>query len=428
MAICSYSSIKMTAFFFVGVFLASVVSSPDYSSHDTPDSLSATERRIGLGLSAIFALRMLGLFLILPVFAIYARDIPGGDDRTLVGLALGAYGGTQACLQIIWGAASDRWGRKPVIIAGLLLFAAGGIIAALASHIHWIIAGRAIQGAGAISAAITALAADLIREEHRTKVMAMIGSSIGLVFALSMAIASPLYHWLGMAGIFWLTSLLAIAAIALLFRIPTPSPIPAVPSVMTSGAGILGDTRLLRLNFGVFVLHTTQMALWVLVPHALTETAGLPVERHWLIYLPAVLVALVVMVPAVIAAEKRGRMKPVFLGAISLLLLVLAGLYLAGTGFWSLFFWLAIFFVAFNILEAIQPSLISRIAPPHAKGKALGVYNTLQALGLFAGGVLGGMLAQHFGEGAVFLFCGVLVGLWLALIFGFQTPAGKKAG
>jgi len=396
-------------------------------SPDASNKLSAAERRIGLGLAAIFGLRMLGLFLILPVFAIYAHGIPGGNDKTLVGLALGAYGGTQACLQIIWGAASDRWGRKPVIVAGLVLFALGGIIAALATHINWIIIGRAVQGAGAISAAITALAADLIREEHRTKVMAMIGSSIGLVFAFSMAIASPLYHWIGMAGIFWLTSALALAAIALLLlRIPTPAPIPALSSPTMPNVSILSDSRLLRLNFGVFALHTTQMALWVLIPHALTETAGLPVERHWLVYLPAVLLALFAMVPAVIAAEKRGLMKPVFLGAISLLLLVLTGLYLAGVGFWSLLFWLFIFFVAFNILEAIQPSLISRIAPPHAKGKALGVYNTLQALGLFAGGALGGVLAQYFGEGAVFLFCGLLISIWLALMLNFHTPVGKK--
>lgn len=378
-------------------------------------------------MALIFGLRMLGLFLILPVFAIYAHEIPGGDDKTLVGLALGAYGGTQACLQILWGAASDRLGRKPVIVAGLLLFALGGAIAALATHIHWIILGRAIQGAGAISAAITALTADLIREEHRTRVMAMIGSSIGLVFALSMAIASPLYHWIGMAGIFWMTSALALAAIAfLLLRIPTPASLPIKPPVTASGAALWNDSRLLRLNFGVFALHTTQMALWVLIPHTLTEMANLPVERHWWIYLPAVLVALVTMIPAVIAAEKKGLMKPVFLGAIGLLLLVLTGLYLAGTGFWSLLFWLALFFMAFNVLEAVQPSLISRIAPSHAKGKALGVYNTLQALGLFAGGALGGLLAQHFGAGAVFLFCGVLVGLWLTLMFSFQAPTRKK--
>ncbi|MCL2076544.1 MAG: MFS transporter [Betaproteobacteria bacterium] len=370
---------------------------------------------------------MLGLFLILPVFAIYAHGIPGGNDKTLVGLALGAYGGTQACLQILWGAASDRWGRKPVIVAGLILFALGGIIAALATHINWIIIGRAVQGAGAISAAITALAADLIREEHRTKVMAMIGSSIGLVFAFSMAIASPLYHWIGMAGIFWLTSLLALAAILfLLLRIPTPAPIPVSPSTATPDVSIPSDPRLMLLNFGVFVLHATQMALWVLIPHALTDMAGLPVERHWLIYLPAVLIAIIVMIPAVISAEKRGLMKPVFLGAISLLLFVLAGLYMAGTGFWQLLFWLSVFFVAFNILEAIQPSLISRIAPPHAKGKAFGVYNTLQALGLFVGGALGGVLAQYFGAGAVFLFCGLLVILWLALTFNFHAPVGKK--
>ncbi|MDR2636834.1 MAG: MFS transporter [Zoogloeaceae bacterium] len=385
--------------------------------------MSGEERRVGISLAAIFSLRMLGLFLILPVFALYAPSLPGGDDKTLVGLALGAYGGTQACLQIAWGMASDRWGRKPVIVAGLLLFALGSGIAAWAPDIHWVIAGRVIQGAGAISAAITALAADLTREEHRTKVMAMIGSSIGLIFALSMAIASPLFAWIGMPGIFALTGVLALAAIFVLWKnVPTPVAPASLPPPAPLAA-VLREPQLLRLNFGVFVLHLTQMALWVLIPHALTQTGHLPVSRHWLVYLPAVLLALAGMVPAVIAAEKRGKMKPVFLGAIFLLLMVLAGLYFAGGSVWSLFFWLTLFFIAFNILEATQPSLISRLAPAQSKGKALGLYNTLQAVGLFVGGLAGGALAQHSGPGAVFLFCALMVVSWLALACGLKTPS-----
>jgi predicted MFS family arabinose efflux permease len=386
----------------------------------------AAEYRIGLGLSAIFGLRMLGLFLILPVFALHAPTIPGGDDKTLVGLALGIYGGIQACLQVAWGAASDRLGRKPVIVAGLLLFALGRAIAALATDISGILIGRAVQGAGAISAAITALAADLIDERRRTRVMAMIGSSIGLVFALSMAVAAPLFHWLGMAGMFWLTGLLALGAIALLiWTIPTPfvSPFPRIAVPLST---VLVDRRLATLNFGVFALHATQMALWVLVPHTLRDVAGLPVEQHWFIYLPAVLIAIVAMVPAVIAAEKWGRMRPVFLGAILLLLVVLMGLALTGGSSLALFAWLTLFFVAFNILEATQPSLISRLVSPVAKGKALGVYNTLQALGLFVGGAVGGWLAQGFDSNLPVLgFCGALVTLWLILAARLELPCSR---
>lgn len=388
------------------------------------DRLSPEERRTGMSLAAIFGLRMLGLFLVLPVFAVFAQDFPGGDDLTMVGLALGAYGLTQACLQIVWGSASDRWGRKPIIVAGLLLFALGSAIAALAPNIHWIIVGRVIQGAGAISAAVTALAADLTREQHRTKVMAMIGSSIGLVFAGSLVAAPLLYAAIGMSGIFWLTGILALGAIFVLLKVvpAAPPPIPGPPVPLLS---VLLEPQLARLNFGVFALHLTQTALWVLVPAALIQYGGLPMAEHWKVYLPAVLLSFVVMVPAVIAAEKKGMMKPVFAGAIALLLLVQVGFYFASQSLWSITLWLTLFFVAFNILEATQPSLISRIAPPHAKGKALGLYNTLQAVGLFVGGTAGGLLAKHFGGGAVFAACGLLALVWLGLARSLQVPLRK---
>lgn len=390
-------------------------------SESLTDSLSPEERRTGMSLAAIFGLRMLGLFLILPVFAIHARHIPGGNDLTLVGLALGAYGLTQACLQIAWGAASDRWGRKPVIVAGLLLFALGSAVAALAPDIHWIIVGRVLQGAGTISAAVSALAADLTREQHRTKIMAMIGSSIGLVFAGSLVAAPILFSLVGMSGIFWLTGFLALAAILVLLKVVPPAP-PPVAGPAVSLASVLLEPQLARLNFGVFALHLTQTAMWVLVPAALVQYGHLPVAEHWKVYLPAVLLSFVVMVPAIIAAEKKGLMKPVFTGAVALLLLVQAGFYFAGQSLWPLTLWLTLFFVAFNILEATQPSLISRIAPPQARGKALGLYNTLQAVGLFVGGMAGGALAKHFGSGAVFAACGALILFWLWLTRALQVP------
>jgi MFS family permease len=384
--------------------------------------MSPEEKRAGLSLAAIFALRMLGLFLILPVFAVYAGTLSGGGDALRVGLAIGAYGLTQAFLQIAYGSASDRFGRKPVIVFGLVLFAIGSFVAAAAQSIEGVIAGRVLQGAGAISAAVTALAADLTREQHRTKVMAMIGSSIGLVFALSMVGAPLLYAAIGMPGIFVLTGLLSLAAIVVVLRVVPAAPaLPAAPPAARFRE-VLVHPQLLRLNFGVFALHLVQTAMWVVVPTALVQAGGLPVGEHWKVYLPAVLASFAVMVPAIIAAERHGRMKLVFAAAIALLIAVQAGFALAGNGLLPLDVWLALFFVAFNVLEATQPSLISRIAPPHAKGAALGVYNTTQSFGLFLGGALGGALAQFAGPTAVWLASAGLGAIWLLLALGMTVP------
>ena len=395
-------------------------------SASKPDSMTPDERRAGMSLAAIFALRMLGLFLILPVFAVHAKGIPGGDDLTLVGLAIGAYGLTQAFLQIAYGAASDRFGRKPVIVFGLLLFLVGSVVAALADDIYMIIVGRVLQGAGAISAAVTALAADLTRDQHRTKVMAMIGSSIGLVFALSMVAAPLLYQAVGMDGIFWLTAALALGAIGvILWAVPAAPPVPRANA--GSFLGVLRDGQLMRLNFGVFALHLIQTTMWVMVPAALVAGGGLALADHWKVYLPAVLVSFVVMVPAVIIAERHDRLKQVFNAAVLLLAVVQFGLYLVGDALIPLALLLTLFFVAFNILEATQPSWISRIAPPASKGTALGVYNTLQSVGLFLGGVVGGWLGQQYGAGAVSLACGVLALLWLALAATMNPPPLRAA-
>mgnify|MGYP000998618257 FL=1 len=391
-------------------------------SVSTTDRMSSDEKRAGVSLAAVFALRMLGLFLILPVFAIYAKELPSGNDVALVGIALGAYGLTQACLQIAYGAASDRFGRKPVIVFGLVVFVVGSFVAAFAGDIYIVIAGRVLQGAGAISAAVTALAADLTREQHLTKVMAMIGSSIGLVFAISMVGAPLLFVSIGMPGIFALTGILALLAIFVVIRVVPAAP--AVPRQPTwqSFVEVLSHRQLLRLNFGVFALHLMLTAMWVLLPAELISTGGLPVAEHWKVYLPALLLSFVIMVPAIIVAERFARMKLIFNAAIVLLLLVQFGFGLFSAGLYGLAFWLTLFFVAFNILEATQPSLISRIAPPHAKGAALGVYNTTQALGLFLGGVFGGVLAKYAGPGAVWAGGAALALVWLMLGLSMSMP------
>lgn len=383
--------------------------------------MSPEERRAGASLASIFALRMLGLFLILPVFSVYAKTLPGGDNLALVGFALGAYGLTQAVFQIPYGIASDLWGRKQVIVVGLLIFALGSFVAAWAPSMNWIIVGRVLQGMGAISAAVTALAADLTREEHRTKVMAMIGSSIGLVFALSLVAAPLLYGWIGMGGIFGLTGALALGAIVLLLKAVPAAPAPLGHNKLPLRR-VLFDTDLLRLNLGIFVLHMVQMAMFVVLPHALVNYGGLAPSAHWMVYLPAVLVSFAIMVPAIIAAERKDKMRPIFLAAIALLVVVQLGLLVLGQNLWGLAGSLLLFFVAFNILEATLPSLVSRTAPPAAKGAALGVYNTTQALGLFTGGALGGYIAQHFGDNAVFAACAGLILLWLVVANSMNFP------
>ncbi len=390
-------------------------------SHD-PDRMSRAEWRAGGALAAIFGLRMLGLFLILPVFAVHAKSIPGGDNLTLVGIALGAYGLTQAFLQIPFGAASDRYGRKPVIVVGLALFALGSFLAAWAPSIGWIVAGRCLQGAGAISAAVTALAADLTREQHRTKVMAMIGSSIGLVFAGSLVLSPVLYAAIGLGGLFALTGALAIGAIALVTRgVPSPPPLPASAAPVRF-MDVLRDGQLARLNLGIFTLHLVQMAMFVVVPAALVASGPLPLPQHWKVYLPVVLASFVAMVPAIIAAERKGRLKQVFLGAVGLLLLSQLGLRFGLAHFGATVALLFAFFVAFNVLEASLPSLISRIAPPQAKGAAMGIYNTTQSAGAALGGVLGGWVAKHYGADSVHLLTTLLVLLWLAAATGMRPP------
>lgn len=394
--------------------------------------MSREEIRAALSLGSLFALRMLGLFLILPVFAVHAPNLRGGDDLTLVGWALGAYGLTQGFLQIPYGMAADRYGRKRVIAIGLLVFALGSFIAAVATDIWWIILGRCLQGAGAVSAAVMALAADLTREEHRTKTMAVIGSSIGLMFALSLVGAPVLYRYIGMGGIFALTGLLSLGAIAVLYRIVPDEPATQEDVAPDLRAGalkrVLRDIELVRLNVGIFVLHMVQMAMFVVVPSLLVEYAGIAVTDHWMVYLPVVLASFVLMVPAIMAAERHGRAKRIFLGSIFLIAVVQLGYFLGAYHLWWQILLLLVFFLGFNVLEASLPSLVSRIAPPAAKGTALGVYNTTQSLGLFAGGALGGWFAKHYGVDMVFLAGALAILAWLLFAAGMKVPPPRRRG
>ena len=386
--------------------------------------MSAVELRASISLASIFGLRMLGMFVILPVFAIYAEHLKGGDNLTLVGLALGAYGLTQAILQIPFGWLSDRYGRKPVIYFGLTIFAFGSFVAAAADDIYIVILGRVLQGAGAISAAVMAMAADLTREEQRTKAMALIGSTIGLTFAVSLVASPWLNHVIGVPGIFAMTGVLSILAMGVVYAV-----IPDVPAQPASRAPqdapgfftVLRDPQLARLNFGILALHAVLMALFIVVPLSLRD-AGLAVGDHWQIYLPVMLGSFVLMVPAILNAERRGRVKMVFVGAVALLLLgqLTMPWLLGSVGRISVF--LLIFFTAFNVLEAMLPSLTSKLAPPGAKGMAIGVYSSVQFLGTFIGAVSGGFLYQHFGARGVFVFDAVFLVAWLVLAAGMQAP------
>jgi len=389
--------------------------------------MTQKELRAGVSLASLFGLRMLGLFLILPVFAVHAHKLAGGDNLTLVGLALGAYGLTQAILQIPFGIASDRWGRKPLIVIGLVLFAAGSFLAGAAQNILTAIAGRALQGAGAISSVVVALAADLTREEHRTKTMAMIGASIGFSFALSLVLAPALYEWVGMGGVFATTGVLSILAIGMLYAV-----VPAAPSRVATHAAepyrglgaLIVQPELLRLNLGIFVLHVAQMAMFVVIPPLLVQ-AGLALPEHWKFYLPVVLLSFALMVPAVYYADRRNQSKLVLIGAVALLGVVQTGLAVAPDRLMPLAGLMVAFFVAFNVLEALLPSLVSRVAPQHARGAAIGVYNTTQTLGLFCGGLLGGWLAKHYGPVAVFAACAGLAAVWLAAAAGMRPVRAR---
>lgn len=375
--------------------------------------LTPLERRSSIALATLFAARMLGLFLLTPIFAVAARTLAGGDDPARVGLALGAYGLTQAIMQIPLGMASDRYGRRPVIVFGMLLFVVGGVICALTDDVDWVTVGRVIQGLGAVSAAITAWIADATRPEVRTRAMAMVGGSIGISFALSLVLSPLLVGEFGLSGLFWAISLLGFVCLLIAMFFVPDVPRSEADIVQATAHDVLGHRDLLRLNFGVFCLHFILMSLFMVAPGLLSRLGGYDSASLWQVYLPVILASFVLMVPAVFYTETRKAHKPALEWAVLGLAVVLGALPWLTNSFWLVVAAFVLFFVAFNILEALQPSLVSRVAPPAYKGLALGFYNTAQSLGVFAGGVLGGILARSGGTSMVFWTGAMLAAVWL---------------
>jgi len=391
----------------------------------TPTTMTPLEKRSISGLSSIFALRMLGLFMILPVFSL-AADQYSGATPMLIGLAIGAYGLTQALLQIPFGMLSDRIGRKRVITIGLLLFAAGSVVAAMADSIYMVIAGRLLQGSGAIAAAIMALTADLTRDEHRTKAMASIGISIGLSFSIALASGAALEHWIGLSGIFWATAVLSLVGIAVL-HLWVPSPTRCINHRDIEPApqqflNVFRNADIMRMVFSIMILHSLLTITFFALPIALFEHAGLAKDQHALAYLPVLILAFISMVPFIIIAEKRRKMKPIFIGAVITLGIAQIGWSLLSSSLIGMLFCLWLFFTAFNILEASLPSLMSKLSPLANKGTAMGVYSSAQFIGAFIGGATGGILFSYFGVSGVFIAGATLTLIWLLVIFPMQAP------
>jgi len=391
--------------------------------------MNKIERKAAQSLALIFSFRMLGLFMILPVFAIYAQNLTG-TTASLIGFALGVYGLTQACLQIPFGMLSDKIGRKPVITAGLLLFAVGSVIAAMSHSIYGVIIGRALQGAGAIGSTIIAFVADLTRESERTKAMAIIGLTIGFSFTFAMAISPILNAWMGVNGIFWLTAVLALFGILVLYTlVPKPTSLSFHRDAELEPARlgqVLKNTELLRLDFGILCLHAILTALFIIVPISLQDLAGVAESRQWMIYLPVLVLSFLCMLPFIIIAEKKQKMKPIFVGAIATLTIAQILLLIGTANEFITAIGLLVFFTAFTLLEASLPSLISKIAPKDSKGTATGVYSCCQFLGIFIGGTVGGWFYSAHNMIGVFIFSIVLALIWLAIASTMKKPIKRE--
>ncbi len=388
-------------------------------------SMTSLEKRSISGLSSIFALRMLGLFMILPVFSL-AADQYSHATPMLIGLAIGAYGLTQALLQIPFGMLSDRIGRKKVITLGLILFALGSALAAMADSIYMVIAGRLLQGSGAIAAAVMALTADLTRDEQRTKAMASIGISIGLSFSVALAVGSALEQWIGLSGIFWATAFFAIIGIGVLhFWVPTPSnssrhrDMEPVPKQFIN---VFRNADIMRMVVSILILHCLLTISFFALPITLLEQTGLAKSQHAMTYLPVLIAAFISMVPFIIIAEKKRKMKVVFIGAVITLGIAELGWALLPTSLTSILISLWLFFTAFNILEASLPSLMSKLSPIANKGTAMGIYSSAQFLGAFIGGIMGGYLYTLFDTNGVFIFAAALTLIWVLLIIPMRPP------
>ncbi|MBU3561092.1 MFS transporter [Polynucleobacter hallstattensis] len=383
--------------------------------------MNPSELRSTLALAGIFGLRMLGLFLLLPVFSIHAKDLPGGDQALLIGLALGIFNIVQACFHIPLGRLSDRIGRKAVVLWGLSLFVAGALICAAKDDLLWIAIGRGVMGAGAISAAVSAWVADLTREQVRSQAMALVGVSISLSFAVSLVVAAPLYRMINLSGMFLVLAILGAAAMVVAYFV-LPNNKPEVYAQQDSLKLVFLRPELMRLNVGVFVLNATQVAMFLVVPRLL-EQAGFPLSAHWQVYLSVVLLSFVFMVPLLMYGEKKQRIRLVLLIAI-VLLIIAEIIFTQASSVMLIAVALLVYFVGFNLLEALQPSLVTRYAK-ESKGTALGVYNTTQSIGLFTGAVIGGWLMDAHGDLSVFVMGAALLLCWLIIAWSMRELPAK---
>ncbi|MFS2222448.1 MFS transporter [Pantoea sp. B65] len=388
------------------------------------NKMTPVELRATWGLGTVFSLRMLGMFMVLPVLTTYGMALQGASEA-LIGFAIGIYGLAQAVFQIPFGLLSDRIGRKPLIVGGLLVFVLGSVIAACTTSIWGVILGRALQGSGAIAAAVMALLSDLTREQNRTKAMAFIGISFGVTFAIAMVIGPIVTHAFGLHALFWMIALLATLGIVITLLVVPTSPHHVLNResgmVKASIREVLANSRLLKLNFGILCLHILLMSSFVALPGQF-EQAGFPAEQHWKVYLVTMLVAFAGVVPFIIYAEVKRRMKRVFIGCVALILIAEIVMWGAGGHFWTLVFGLQLFFLAFNLMEAILPSLISKESPPGYKGTAMGVYSTSQFIGVAIGGSVGGWVYGNVDAQSVFLLGAVLAAVWLFVSFSMQEP------
>ncbi len=382
-------------------------------------AMQRTELKTTGYMATIFALRMFGLFMILPIFAVYGQALEGASPL-LIGTAIGAYGLMQALLQIPFGMMSDRFGRRPLLLIGLLLFIAGGVVAAMSDHIYGVIAGRALQGAGAIASVIMALIGDVVSEKNRTRAMALIGMSVGGSFIMALILGPLLAAWLGLSGLFWATVMLGSLAFLVALVVPAPKALQGeLLPAKERFRRVLGSKTLLRFDVGIFTLHVIMTASFVVVPALLSDRLGLSLQSHSVLYLGVLVAGFIAMVPLVIRAERRGAV-PVKRLAIVLLATSQLLLALAGAALWHFVLALLVFFAAFNLLEALLPSLVGRAAPAGTRGTAMGVYSSSQFMGVFVGGQLGGALYQWLGPQAVFYGCMVLALVWLLVLVGMQ--------
>jgi len=388
--------------------------------------MNPVEKRAAFSVACIFSTRMLGLFMIFPVFALFAQEEFQGVTGTQIGIAIGIYGLTQALLQIPYGMLSDKFGRKPLIIIGMLVFMAGSIVCALAESIEMMILGRAIQGMGAVAAVLMATVADLVSEQFRLRAMSIVGITIGLSFTASLVAGPVLGELFGVRGIFWIIAGLGVLGIILvLFVVPaitTQSYQREAEADPSQFKDVLKNSQLLRLDVGVFVLHATLTAMFIAVPFMIRDLAGLNLLSHWELYLPVMLLSFALMVPFIIQAESKGRMKPIFVGAILTIALMQLALLYGSIGFWTLFLWLLIFFTAFNLLEASLPSLVVKLSPPDKKGTASGIYSSSQFLGAALGGIIGGWFYEMYGVEGLFLFTTTIGFAWFLIAQNMATP------